>query len=116
MSYSKSLLIILCLFILSLFIYENMTPLTLKLTKSRATQLELEDEEFGLWQQKYTKNYSSNNEKEMRKRVFAENLEKIKRLKSSGVKYEIGLNQFSDLTFEEFSGFLPFFFNIYYIN
>lgn len=67
-----------------------------------------EDQEFSLWQQKFNKFYGSEQETQARKAIFLANLRRIHELKSSKLSYTVGLNQFSDLTFAEFSCKLNF--------
>ena len=93
---SKLLLFLLALLTASYFFYKN--------TSKFLQTSNLEDDQFALWQQKHNKVYFSNQELLARKQVFLQNLKKVETLRSSGVSYQVGLNQFSDLTFEEFAG------------
>ena len=97
---SKLLLFLLTLLTVSYFFYQN--------TSKFLQTSNLEDDQFALWQQKHNKVYISNQELQTRKQVFLQNLKKMETLRSSGVSYQVGLNQFSDLTFEEFAGMNPF--------
>ena len=64
----------------------------------------LGDQQFEAWRQKHNKIYGSSNELNARKQIFLSNMQKVDQLKSSGIQYQVALNQFSDLSFEEFSG------------
>ncbi|CAI8591030.1 unnamed protein product [Vicia faba] len=56
------------------------------------------------WMIKYGRKYTNNDEMEKRLQIFKENLEYIEKFNNAGNKsYTLGLNQFSDLTSEEFT-------------
>eukprot|EP01016_Furgasonia_blochmanni_P014928 TRINITY_DN1798_c0_g1_i3.p2 TRINITY_DN1798_c0_g1~~TRINITY_DN1798_c0_g1_i3.p2 ORF type:complete len:239 (+),score=111.98 TRINITY_DN1798_c0_g1_i3:60-719(+) len=57
---------------------------------------------FHHWTQKHTKLYGSLNEKAYRLNVFRDNLLYIKQHRAEGHSYTLGINQFADLTQEEF--------------
>ncbi|KEH38241.1 papain family cysteine protease [Medicago truncatula] len=55
------------------------------------------------WMKEFGRSYEDDAEKEKRFKIFAEKLEYIERFNRDGNEtYELGLNQFSDLTYEEF--------------
>ncbi|XP_054778218.1 P34 probable thiol protease-like [Prosopis cineraria] len=58
---------------------------------------------FRMWQKKYEREYGSRDEKENRFEIFKSNLKYIVEKNSKTTSYRLGLNQFSDLAFEEFS-------------
>lgn len=67
------------------------------------TQAEPTLTEFQLWQSKYNMNFETAFEKAYRERVFLENLAKIKLHNANEHRtYDLGINQFSALTQEEF--------------
>ncbi|XP_039686085.1 ervatamin-C isoform X1 [Medicago truncatula] len=56
------------------------------------------------WMKEFERNYADDAEKEKRFKIFAENLEYIENFNRAGKQtYKLGLNQFSDLTNEEFA-------------
>ncbi|KAL1505320.1 hypothetical protein ABEB36_004912 [Hypothenemus hampei] len=65
---------------------------------------------FNNFKVQYRKTYVSNSDLLLRKQIFAKNLEKIEehnaRFRQGLVTYEMGVNQFSDLTSEEFRALL----------
>ncbi|ENN81994.1 hypothetical protein HUJ04_006403 [Dendroctonus ponderosae] len=67
-------------------------------------------ETFVTFQQKYGKVYQNDSELSVREEIFKENLAKIeehnKQFQQNFVSYELGLNQFSDLTEAEFQALL----------
>jgi len=55
------------------------------------------------WMTQYRRAYPDDAEKKKRFKIFAENMEYIEKFNNAGNKsYKLGLNQFSDLTIEEF--------------
>jgi C1A family cysteine protease len=58
--------------------------------------------EFENYKKKFNKNYSPNEEK-YRYNVFVENLNKIEQINNRGETWTAGVNQFTDLTHEEFA-------------
>ncbi|XP_054778214.1 zingipain-2-like [Prosopis cineraria] len=58
---------------------------------------------FRMWQKKYEREYGSRDEKENRFQIFKSNFKYIVEKNAKTTSYRLGLNQFSDLTFEEFS-------------
>ncbi|XP_027338756.1 ervatamin-B-like [Abrus precatorius] len=55
------------------------------------------------WMSQYARSYADDAEKEKRFKIFMENLEYIEKFNNAGnYSYKLGLNQFSDLTEEEF--------------
>jgi hypothetical protein len=63
----------------------------------------LHSAEFGKFILKFGKNYASLQEAAFRLKVFTENSELIKLHNAKKSSYTLGLNEFADLTFEEFS-------------
>ena len=62
--------------------------------------------QFNSFRSKFGKIYSSENDAKYRQAIFNKNLEMINNHNSdSSSTYQLGINQFSDLTFEEFSSF-----------
>ena len=63
--------------------------------------------EWPTYKKAYQKTYSSNSEIKRRKAIFEENLAKIKENNENFEKnlttYKLGVNEFSDMSFEEFS-------------
>ncbi|OVA15891.1 Peptidase C1A [Macleaya cordata] len=60
------------------------------------------------WLAKHGKVYNDLEEKERRFEIFKENLKFINEHNAGNNSYKVGLNQFSDLTKEEFSQMLGF--------
>lgn len=61
------------------------------------------DEMFTQYKNVYNKTYISENDEAFRKDVFCKNLEEIKKLRENkNIDYEIEVNEFCDLTWEEF--------------
>ncbi|KAL1361575.1 hypothetical protein HN51_009924 [Arachis hypogaea] len=57
------------------------------------------------WMVQHGKYYKDSNEKELRFKIFKENVERIEAFNSDGNKsYKLGINQFADLTNDEFKG------------
>ncbi|CAJ2675686.1 unnamed protein product [Trifolium pratense] len=65
------------------------------------------DEAHKKWMMKHRITYANRTEMEKRRKIFKQNLEFIEKMnminRASGKTYTLGLNQFSDLTDEEFS-------------
>jgi C1A family cysteine protease len=61
------------------------------------------DQQFQLFQEKYHKVYASPSLAEYRKKVFADNLAKIQKQNAEHHSYQLGINEFADQTWEEFS-------------
>lgn len=59
-------------------------------------------EKFDEWMVTHDKKYFDKNEYNMRLQIFIDNLLYIEEKNMKGLSYELGLNAFSDLTFEEF--------------
>lgn len=59
-------------------------------------------DEFVKFKSQYNKTHSTQEELEYRFAVFQKNMEEINRVNSLNLTYELGVNQFADLTFEEF--------------
>ncbi|KAL2328595.1 hypothetical protein Fmac_022022 [Flemingia macrophylla] len=60
-------------------------------------------ERHGQWMARYGKVYKDNYEKELRYKIFEQNVKFIEAFNSEGNKsYKLGVNQFADLTSEEF--------------
>lgn len=57
---------------------------------------------FQQWRVKHQKSYKDEFKQEYRLQIFVDNLRKINKHNSEGHSWEMGLNQFSDMTFEEF--------------
>ncbi|XP_055841495.1 protein CTLA-2-alpha-like [Episyrphus balteatus] len=68
--------------------------------------LSCSDKDFAEFKQKFNKNYASREEDGNRKKIFCKNLKKIEAhnelYKKGLTTYTQGVNQFSDLTQEEF--------------
>jgi C1A family cysteine protease len=60
-------------------------------------------QQFQLFQEKYHKIYASPAIAEYRKKVFADNLAKIQKQNAEHHSYQLGINEFADQTWEEFS-------------
>ncbi|XP_020526123.1 thiol protease aleurain-like [Amborella trichopoda] len=60
--------------------------------------------DFARFAHRYGKKYNSANEIRRRFHIFAENLEMIKETNSNGLTYTLGINEFADLTWQEFRG------------
>merc|ERR1712156_657217 len=60
--------------------------------------------QFAKFKMEHQKVYKTRAEHESRFQVFAENLKKIAAHNNAGHSYTLGINQFSDLTQEEFKG------------
>jgi len=60
-------------------------------------------QQFQLFQEKYHKVYASPAIAEYRKKVFADNLAKIQKQNAEHHSYQLGINEFADQTWEEFS-------------
>ncbi|CAL0304843.1 unnamed protein product [Lupinus luteus] len=54
------------------------------------------------WMSQYQRSYTNDTEKEKRFQIFKENLEYIEKFSNANNNYKLGLNQFSDLTTDEF--------------
>ena len=61
------------------------------------------DQQFQLFQHKYHKIYASSKIAAYRQRVFAENLAKIQKHNAENHDWRLGLNQYTDQTWDEFS-------------
>ena len=61
--------------------------------------------EFDSFVKRHKKVYSSPSETEYRRSVFEQRLERIDRHNAKNSSYKLGINKFSDLTFEEFKRF-----------
>lgn len=61
------------------------------------------DQQFQLFKQQYHKVYASPAIAEYRKKVFADNLAKIQKHNAGHHSYQLGINEFADQTWEEFS-------------
>ena len=74
-----------------------------RVTKSPSvSQLELEFQEFESFAQSFNKQYSSEQEKLQRFEIFRDNLAYIRAFNSREKSWKMGVNQFADLTPEEF--------------
>jgi len=74
-----------------------------RVTKSPSvSQLELEFQEFELFAQSFNKQYSSEQEKLQRFEIFRDNLAYIRAFNSREKSWKMGVNQFADLTPDEF--------------
>jgi len=71
------------------------------LALSRARPLSQTEEHFGNFLAEFGKEYEAV-EHQVRLRAFADNLEFIERVNAKGLSYKLGLNQFADMTNEEF--------------
>jgi C1A family cysteine protease len=60
------------------------------------------DKAFNSWSSKYSKIYSSLEEKERRKKVWKENVANIAEINAAGLTWKAELNQFGDITNKEF--------------
>lgn len=60
-------------------------------------------QEFSEWMNKYSKQYSTQEEFNFRLSLFAKKTKEINRFNAEGHSWKKGLNQFSDLTQEEFA-------------
>ncbi len=68
-------------------------------------ELDSVDTAFARYLAQHGKSYATKEEYELRKEVFAKNLQYVSEHNSqNGVTYTVGLNKFSDLTREEFEG------------
>ena len=59
-------------------------------------------ESFATWRMTYGKSYGNPSELQYRTKVFYTNYQKVAEIKKSGVSYSVALNQFADMTEEEF--------------
>ncbi|XP_031268261.1 senescence-specific cysteine protease SAG39-like [Pistacia vera] len=60
------------------------------------------NERHEIWMAQYGRVYKDNAEKEMRFKIFLDNLEYVESVNREGRPYKLGLNEFADLTNEEF--------------
>ena len=63
---------------------------------------------------KYNKSYSSLNEYYYRYKVFNKKLDRINYVNSNNYSYKLGINKFSDLTFDEFSYYYKGYSGLFY--
>jgi hypothetical protein len=61
---------------------------------------------FATWAEKYGKVYGSEEERALRADVFAANVAKIQAHDAAAAGWEMGMNQFGDLTAQEFNAFV----------
>uniref|UniRef100_A0A6P7FUB9 Crustapain-like n=1 Tax=Diabrotica virgifera virgifera TaxID=50390 RepID=A0A6P7FUB9_DIAVI len=65
-----------------------------------------DDEEFEKFKKDFNRNYATPNEEQRRKGIFVNTLNKIKehnaKFEKGEISYSLGINQFADLTHEEF--------------
>jgi xylem cysteine proteinase len=61
------------------------------------------DQQFQSFQEQYHKVYASPEIAEYRKKIFAENLAMIRKRNAEHHSYQLGINEYADLTWEEFS-------------
>lgn len=72
-------------------------------TTSRTLQDASTYERYEQWMAQYGKVYKDSHEKEMRYKIFKENADRIEAFNSAGSQpYKLAINQFADLTNEEF--------------
>jgi hypothetical protein len=64
---------------------------------------EATEEIFSLFQKVFNKNYQTADESNLRFQIFKFNLEKINDVNSQNLNYKLGINQFADMTPEEFA-------------
>lgn len=60
------------------------------------------EQEFNKWAVKFEKKYTTPEELTLRKNIFADNLKMINEHNAKNLSFTMGLNQFADLTNEEF--------------
>jgi C1A family cysteine protease len=60
-------------------------------------------QQFQLFQEQYHKVYASPETTQYRKKIFAENLAKIEKANAEHHSYQLAINEFADLSWEEFS-------------
>eukprot|EP00826_Nyctotherus_ovalis_P048413 TRINITY_DN5703_c0_g2_i1.p1 TRINITY_DN5703_c0_g2~~TRINITY_DN5703_c0_g2_i1.p1 ORF type:complete len:355 (+),score=71.02 TRINITY_DN5703_c0_g2_i1:175-1239(+) len=89
-----------CCTLFILFAFATLIGIYLSTTEFGKTYAE--DFYFDGFIQEYQKKYSSADEREQRKRIFLDNHRKIMQINSEGHPYTLGINQFADLTDEEF--------------
>lgn len=65
----------------------------------------LDKTEFRAYASQYGKTYNSVAEEEFRFKVFQRNVARINEVNAKNLSYKLGINQFTDLTFEEFKKF-----------
>ncbi|PNX64121.1 cysteine proteinase, partial [Trifolium pratense] len=74
---------------------------------SESSSVDDGDEAHKQWMKKYGIKYANSTEMEKRRKIFKQNLEYIEKMnrinKAAGKTYTLGLNDYSDLTDEEFS-------------
>ena len=70
---------------------------------SHASEALSVDQQFQLFQKKYHKDYTSPAIAEYRKKVFADNLATIQKQNAEHHSYQLGINEFADQTWDEFS-------------
>lgn len=107
---TKLILLVFALFSTSFILFQNNTKFL-----NEDEPISLEEQQFELWIKTHNKLYSSPKELDARKQIFLSNMKKIEALRSTGISYQVGLNKFSDLSFEEFSGFLTYYYLFYKI-
>eukprot|EP00128_Syssomonas_multiformis_P007571 Colp12_sorted_trinity150504_noHs@22860 len=66
-------------------------------------------DEFNSWKQNFAKAYKTVQEEAHRASIFFSNLEKILTHNAGNHTYKLALNQFADMTFDEFKGYLTAF-------
>lgn len=59
--------------------------------------------EFTQWKIKYSKTYENEKENSYRQKVYQNNIKKINEINSQNLEYEVGENEFTDLTTDEFA-------------
>lgn len=89
-----------CCMLFMIFAFATLIGVYLSTTEFGKTYAD--DLFFDGFTQEYQKKYSSVEEREQRKRIFLENHRKIVQINSEGHPYTLGINQFADLTDEEF--------------
>jgi len=74
---------------------------TLWLAEALHTEMEYK-EKFSEFVKKYRKTYSDNNEREMRFRIFKQNVDLIENHNARRTSFRMGINHFADMTNEEY--------------
>ncbi|XP_038684098.1 senescence-specific cysteine protease SAG39-like [Tripterygium wilfordii] len=86
-----------CLFLI--FIFSTLASLAMSRTLQDASMLE----KYQQWMHRYGRAYKDEAEKEQRFKIFSQNVARIEAFNKAGNKfYKLGINEFADLTNEEF--------------
>ncbi|CAH1285708.1 unnamed protein product [Diabrotica balteata] len=86
--------------------FKNLLFFVVAVTLATSTYFS-DDEEFEKFKKDYNRNYATPNEEQHRKGIFVNTLNKIKehnaKYERGEISYSLGINQFADLTHEEFA-------------